>query len=202
MQVGIGMELLRKHYQATSHVFIPGGADMDPQFYGQRPHPKLGFTNASRDRRELELARRALKDKKPLFGICRGHQVITVAAGGTLVQDIGSEIKGGLNHRGTHHWIDIDPHSRLARLLGETRIQVNSLHHQATKEVPPGWKAVAWAPDGVIEAIEPEDPGLPVISVQFHPEMMYQQDPRFARLFEWFMKQRRRQDDGQHQPGQ
>jgi putative glutamine amidotransferase len=176
-----------KEYERATHIFIPGGADVDPQYYGEDPHPQLGFTSPHRDRLELTLTRWALEDNKPIFGICRGHQIITVAEGGTLYQDIPDQIPDALNHRSTNHPIEIAEDSQLAEILGTTQIIVNSLHHQAVKDVPPGWRAVAWAPDGVIEAIERDD--RTAISVQFHPEMMYHYDERFSKLFDWFLKQ-------------
>jgi putative glutamine amidotransferase len=179
---------LRERYDETSHVYIPGGSDIDPQFYGDNPHPNLGPTNERRDQRELKMVQWALEDDKPTFGICRGHQMITVAAGGTLYQDIPTQVDDAIQHRGgVMHEIEIAEDSRLAALLETTEIEVNSYHHQAVREVPPGWRAVAWAPDGVIEAIEHEE--KPVISVQFHPERMYQDDDRFRGLYHWFLNQ-------------
>lgn len=179
---------LRERYDETSHVYIPGGSDIAPQFYGDNPHPNLGPTNEHRDQRELKMVQWALEDDKPTFGICRGHQMITVAAGGTLYQDIPTQVDDAIQHRGgVMHEIEIAEDSRLAEILETTKIEVNSYHHQAVREVPPGWRAVAWAPDGVIEAIEHEE--KPVISVQFHPERMYQDDSRFRSLYHWFLNQ-------------
>ncbi len=112
--------------------------------------------------------------------------MITAAAGGTLFQDIPSEFEWDVGHRSNEHEISIAPDSQLAAILGTDWIEVNSLHHQATDEVPPGWRAVAWSEDGVIEAIE--HPDLPVVSVQFHPEMLRLHDDRFNRLFDRFME--------------
>jgi putative glutamine amidotransferase len=176
---------LRLAYEKSSRILIPGGADIHPSCYGHAEHTRLGYTRPERDRVEYLLASWALEDGKPIMGICRGHQMITAAAGGTLFQDIPSEFDWNVGHGSNDHGINIAPDSQLAAILGTDWIEVNSLHHQATDEVPPGWRAVAWSEDGVIEAIE--HPDLPVISVQFHPEMLRTRDKRFNRLFDRFM---------------
>jgi len=157
----------QKVYQRATHVLIPGGADIHPREYGERvtwARP----TAPERDQVELRLAHRALDDGKPLMGICRGHQVITVAAGGTLYQDI--EAGTGTAHPSRPHAIRVHPQSQIGRLLGPV-VRVNSYHHQAVKRVPAGWRVVAESLDGaVVEAIE--HPYLPVISVQWHPEVL------------------------------
>lgn len=157
----------RLAYRRATHVLIPGGADIAPSAYGEettwaRP------TAPQRDRVELPLAQRTLTEGKPLMGICRGHQVITVAAGGALYQDIGQEL--GVEHTARQHGIRVNPRSRVGQVLGVVA-QVNSFHHQAAKRAPAGWRVVAESLDGaVVEAIE--CPGLPVLSVQWHPEVL------------------------------
>ncbi len=167
----------QKVYRGVTHVLIPGGADIAPGEYGEKTtwaHP----TAPGRDRVELPLARRALADGKPLMGICRGHQVITVAAGGSLHQDIEHNL--GVAHTARQHGIRILPRSRLGRLAGSAA-WVNSYHHQAVKRVPAGWRVVAESLDGmVVEAIE--HPRLPVLSVQWHPEVLGDWE-----LFEMFL---------------
>lgn len=158
---------LNRAYSRASHILIPGGADIHPREYGEnvlwaRP------TAAERDRLELPLARRALAEGKPLMGICRGHQVITVAAGGTLYQDIRMDLR--MAHNVGSHIIRVHPQSRVGQVTGVVA-QVNSYHHQAVKRVPKGWRVVAESFEGaVVEAIE--HPALPVISVQWHPEVL------------------------------
>lgn len=158
---------LVKMYRRATHVLIPGGADVHPQEYGERV-TWAKPTALARDETELRLARMALKDGKPLMGICRGHQVITVAAGGALYQDI--EMDTGAPHPSRPHAIRLHPQSLIGQAMGSVAM-VNSYHHQAVKRVPRGWRVVAESTNGVVaEAIE--CPGLPVISVQWHPEVL------------------------------
>ena len=143
-----------------------GGDDIDPARYGEAPHPRLGAVSPERDTAELLLARWAFTDGKPLLGICRGLQVINVARGGSLWQDLPSDHSGSLNHYASatlqrwgtiDHPITLAEGSRLAGLLGTTAIGVNSLHHQAVKRLGMGLRVVGYAPDSVVEAIEGED---------------------------------------------
>jgi putative glutamine amidotransferase len=143
------------------------------------------------DTAELALARWALAEGKPVLGICRGQQCLNVAAGGTLFQDIPSEVVGALDHRveprdARAHELAVEPDSRLADLLGATRTAVNSLHHQAVREVAPGFVAVAWAPDGVIEGLERPDHPF-AVSVQFHPEELVPGHEPSERLVQRFV---------------
>jgi putative glutamine amidotransferase len=168
----------RKVYREATRILIPGGADIAPVEYGERT-TWARPTAPGRDLVELPLARRALADGKPLMGICRGHQVITVAAGGSLHQDIEMDMR--VRHPQRPHAIRLHPASRVGRLKG-TLAWVNSYHHQAVKRVPAGWRVVAESFDGtVVEAIE--HPTLPVLSVQWHPEVLGD-----WRLFEAFLK--------------
>ncbi len=167
-------EALRSLFDAVDALLLPGGADLQPATYGARPHPELGPVDPGLDETELQLARWALDEGKPVLGLCRGQQCLNVAAGGTLYQDIPSEITGALRHRHEErdtlvHDIRVEASSRLADLLGETELKVNSMHHQAVRDVAPGFRAVAHAPDGVIEGIERPDHPF-AVAVQFHPE--------------------------------
>lgn len=155
-------------YRVATHVLLPGGADIHPANYNQ-PVRHANQSNDRRDAIELTIADLAIIEGKPLFGICRGHQVITVAAGGTLYQDIWRDT--GNPHGRRVHTVNLTPKSLLAKFYGRTsHLIVNSLHHQAVKKVPAGWKVTARAVDGTIEGIG--HPNLPVISVQWHPELM------------------------------
>jgi putative glutamine amidotransferase len=148
-----------------------------------------------RDELELTVARWAVRDDLPVFGICRGHQVLNVALGGTLVQDIPEQLGSPLTHdipdgtpRSTRiHDVTIDQNSRLASILGETQIHVNSLHHQSVEKVAPNVVVTAHSPDGVVEAIEAPDRHF-VLSVQWHPEDLYQDDEAMLRLFTAFVQ--------------
>lgn len=174
-------------------LLLSGGADMDPQLYGEQPHPKSGAVSPERDETELALTRVALQRNMPVLGICRGHQVLAVAAGGTLWQDISTQISGSLKHvqEGPRwfasHRVRVEPGTRLAAVLG-TEFLVNSYHHQAVKELPPGgWIASAAADDGIYEALE--HPGRRfALSVQWHPENFTARDYNFDALFRTFVE--------------
>jgi len=178
---------------AVAHgVVLAGGGDVHPRHFGEEPRPGLGPVDPERDELELWLIRRALPGI-PLLGICRGMQVLVVALGGRAVQDLG-ETRGGdrLLHRQTApaafgwHSVDLDPQSRLAVLLGRTRLFVNSFHHQAVAEpLPPGVVAVARAPDGVVEAVEVEGASF-AVGVAWHPELLRDEDGASSLLFAAF----------------
>lgn len=167
-------EMLR----AGSALVLTGGQDIDPDLFGQTPHPKLGPVNPVRDGMDLALAREALRRGLPMLGICRGAQVMNVAAGGGLIQDIPSEVSNAYLHNVgaprecPTHWVDIVPGTLLHRIVGETRLKVNSFHHQACAPVAPGFVQSASSGDGVVEAIERGDGGF-ALGVQWHPECMY-----------------------------
>lgn len=185
------MDSLRSLFESIDGLLLPGGADIQPSTYGAEPHPKLGGVDASLDDTELRLARWALAEQVAVLGICRGQQTLNVAAGGTLYQDIPSELPDALTHRveprnAIAHDIHVEADSRLADLLGATDIPVNSLHHQAVREVAPGFEVVARAPDGVIEGLERPDHPF-AVSVQFHPEELVPGHEASERLFTRFI---------------
>src|SRR3954469_24562873 len=138
---------LRGVYEALDGVFLPGGADIDPVSYGREPHPLCDRTDPARDRVELALARWALEDGKPVLGVCRGMQLINVAAGGSLYQDLAEQMPGSIKHdyfpyNGSGftrdylaHEVDVQPGTRLAKLFGAGRLGVNSMHHQGVREI-------------------------------------------------------------------
>lgn len=174
-------------------VLIPGGPDVDPRLYHQQPRPKLGEVCPRRDeidRLVVEYVRE--RPELPVLGICRGAQSMNVFAGGTLTQDIGSEVEGALKHSQSAprwyptHDINVAEASRLREILGTDRLSVNSFHHQAVAQAAEGFRAVAHAEDGVIEAIEREDAPF-CIGLQCHPELMAPRDERIARIFEAFV---------------
>lgn len=181
-------ELTACWLERVDGLLLAGGADVDPNHYGEDPLPRLGRITPERDGAELALVRDALAAGMPILGICRGLQVLCVAAGGTLLQDIPSQVPGALKHRqqappwyGTHD-VAVEAGTLLARLLGEGPLRVNSFHHQAVDLVPPGFQAAAAAPDGVVEAVEKGD-GSFILGVQWHPETMAAYQPRFMALF-------------------
>lgn len=162
-------------------VLFTGGVDVDPSFYGHDRHPQLGSVNNERDTFELMLFRKAFERGIPIFGICRGMQLINVAMGGTLVQDIPSELTSDIRHlqeeRGTQgtHSVNIEKGSTGARMFGQTTLSVNSFHHQCIQRPAPQLKVTGRSPDGVPEVVE----GYPkhkIFGVQFHPEIFAARD--------------------------
>ncbi len=190
-------EVLATHYQLCDALLLAGGEDVHPSFYGVEPHPKLGKPNPFQDEVELVLARRAAADCMPILGICRGVQLLNVALGGTLYQDIPAEIPGALNHEESTgrrdmaylaHPITLEGDSWLAGQLDADELMVNTLHHQALHEVAAGLRVVGRAPDGVVEAVEGGGPGF-VVGVQCHPEELWERaDRRWARMFAGFVE--------------
>ncbi len=178
-------------------VLLTGGGDVDPALYGETAHASFEAAEPGRDRFEIDLVRASLEADLPILGICRGMQVINVALGGTLLQDIPSMLNGAL-----HHWVPeprfaiahevwVTKNSQLWSLMRDTleggdTCQVNSRHHQAVRTVPSGWEVSATAPDGVIEAIE--HTGRPFcLAVQWHPENFWRTG-EFRPLFEAFVE--------------
>lgn len=167
---------------------LSGGPDLAPAAYGAKPHVELGSTEPRLDAFEYRVAREAFRLDMPILGICRGVQTLNVARGGTLHQHLPDVVGDAIAHRQIEdgrlptHPVDILPASRLATLLGTTRMNVNSFHHQAVDRLGSGLRPCAWAPDGTIEAIE--DPGRPlVLGVQWHAETL-QAAPGQLALFE------------------
>ena len=166
---------------------LTGGADVDPALYGEERAIETEFVDPDRDHLELPLARAAHERGMPILAICRGQQVLNVALGGTLVQHLESHPRGESDgDRGqVLHSMRLDPHSVLGELLGES-LEVNSLHHQAVRDVAPGLRAVGWSEDGVVEALESERGN--VLSVQCHPEELVGSQPWARRLFAAFVE--------------
>jgi putative glutamine amidotransferase len=155
---------------------LSGGEDVDPAHYGQAPHPDLGDVDPQRDVFELAIFRDARAHGLPVLAICRGIQLVNVAMGGTLWQDIPSERPRALRHAQaaqrddrTHH-VDLTPGSRLAKSLGGTSCEVNSFHHQSIRDLASGLIITGRAPDGEIEGVESTDDGPWLLAVQWHPE--------------------------------
>jgi gamma-glutamyl-gamma-aminobutyrate hydrolase PuuD len=169
---------------------LTGGADVEPARYGQDPHPTVYGTDPLLDAFEIALVDAALERELPVLSICRGHQVLNVALGGTLDQHI-SDRPSDVNHGdpasgpgGIDHDVTIKAGSRLADALGVTRCSARSHHHQAVADLAPKAIATAWADDGVLEGFELEDGW--VVSVQWHPEATATDDPIQQRLFTAF----------------
>ncbi len=174
-------------------LLLSGGTDVDPLLFGETPHSALGRVERPRDPFEMELAREAVRRDMPVLGICRGLQVLNVALGGTLIQDLPSDIAGALVHETGDdrlfigHDVVIRNGSRLADLLGTTRVGVNSFHHQAAKGLGGGLSVSATSPDdGVVEGLEMTDRKF-VMAVQWHPENFWQTSNAFDGLFTGFV---------------
>ncbi|MFZ4616987.1 MAG: gamma-glutamyl-gamma-aminobutyrate hydrolase family protein [Rectinemataceae bacterium] len=180
---------------AVDGLLVTGGSDLAPDLYGEADGGHLGSVMRERDLFELALVREAQRKRVPTFGICRGHQVINVALGGSLYQDLGTQLEGALRHSGNagehrdslSHAIEIVDEARLLSRDSfpsdpEGRFLVNSFHHQAIKALAPGLFVTARAPDGVIEAFETREDWW-LLGVQFHPEKAVRLHPCFLRLF-------------------
>ncbi|HAI20316.1 MAG TPA: peptidase C26 [Clostridiales bacterium UBA8153] len=167
-------------------ILLSGGVDVDPVHFQEEPLPQLGRVCPDRDRAELRLTRKVLEAGLPILGICRGAQLLNVAAGGSLCQDIPTQVRSSLKHSQTAprwhptHAVNLEAGGITRRLLGVPSIRVNSFHHQAVGRPAPGFAVTARAGDGVIEAIE--GPGF-TVGIQWHPECMWEKDPIFLGLF-------------------
>lgn len=170
-------------------LFTGGDFDIHPKFYRERPHPKLGRVNQERTEFEHFVFRRAFRRAVPILGICGGMQLVNVAMGGSLFQDIQSQHPAARTHRGPkrlRHRVRVEPGSLLANVLRRRELTVNSTHHQAVKHLGKGLAACAHSPDGLVEAIE--CPALPfLLGVQWHPERL-RIDISQRRIFHAFVK--------------
>lgn len=171
-------------------VLLPGGGDIEPSVYRGSMHETMYGIDPDRDRVELFVARQAAEMGKPMLAICRGHQILNVALGGTLWEDVQAFMPQAIRHNyfkkfpRNHlaHSVTAVPDSHIAHLMGKTEIHVNSLHHQGVRDLAPGLRATAVAPDGLVEGAE--IPGHPfAVSVQWHPENLIYDDPAMLSLF-------------------
>lgn len=195
---GSDAETLRRLYELLDGLLLTGGEDVAPERYGERvEHPDLVQVVPERDAAEFQLLDWALADRLPLLAICRGVQVLNVKLGGSLYQDLARDRPGALRHNQAGetprqeptHPVTVLPGSFLADVVGAERLLVNSLHHQAIKALAPSLFPVAYAPDGVIEAVEANDPDPPafLLGLQWHPEELVGRDPAARRLFDAFV---------------
>jgi putative glutamine amidotransferase len=189
----------RAMYDALDGILFPGGADLDPDSYGAERTPLCDRSDPPRDLLELVVVRWAMEERKPLLGVCRGLQILNVAAGGTLYQDIGAEFPGAVKHDyfpGQGHARDHLAHtvrleaatSLLAEIYGASEVAVNSLHHQGIARLGEGLVVTAVAADGLVEAVErPLADEHFAVAVQWHPEALYAVDEASRRLFAAFI---------------
>lgn len=188
---------LRAIYERLDGLFLTGGVDVDPGRYGETKLEQCGHTDLDRDAVEFQLLEWSMADRKPVLAVCRGFQVVNVACGGTLFQDVPSQCPAMIKHdhfpqatgdpsrRYLAHEIRVEPSTRLGRCLGADRVTVNSMHHQGIKTLAPSLCASAWAPDGLIEGVEGRN-GQYIVAVQWHPEEITDQ-PGQRRLFTEFL---------------
>lgn len=171
-------------------LILTGGGDVDPSTYGREPQPSISGLDTDRDRFEIQLVLAARERAVPVLAICRGLQVANVTFGGDLIVDIPTEVPGDVGHRASEsvdlatHSLRLDRNSRLARLVGDDTAHVNSSHHQAALRIGEGMRAVAWAADGIVEAIETIDDRWWLLGVQWHPEQPPREELAARRPFE------------------
>ena len=175
-------------------ILLPGSdSDVDPLRYGQQPHPALGSVHKIKDETDLLIIDAAERKQIPLFAICFGMQVLNVSRGGTLIQDIRSQLPGAIKHEQgvprerPSHSVRVAAGSKLNEIIKSEDLAVNSHHHQAIETLGADLVATAWSSDKVIEAIEDPRPDRFVIAVQWHPELGWQNDAFSQRLFNSFV---------------
>jgi len=182
---------LKTLYQKCDGILFAGGGDVDPALYGEKPHPSLDGVCRDRDTCEILLSRWCFEDKKPLLALCRGMQVLNVALGGKLYQDLPSQLPSKVSHRATDdlaHDLKLNPDSRLAGYLKMTEIKVNSRHHQALSTLSPQLRAIGVSADGVVEAVEAKGEQF-LCGLQCHPEdLCFGPLPEWRRLFSQFVQ--------------
>lgn len=174
---------------AVNGLILSGGGDVDPFYFGEAPIPAGGEICPGRDRFEISLARQALADNIPILGICRGMQVLNIAAGGDIYQDIGQLEGKVIKHfqqaprwHPTHE-VTVSGGTLLSSICGDRTMRVNSFHHQAVRKPAPGFIISARSPDGLAEAIESVNLSF-LLGIQWHPETMWKRYPAFLKLFE------------------
>jgi putative glutamine amidotransferase len=198
--LGLSDEDMQAIFNRIDGILLPGGGDVEPGNYNGQKNKRLRGVDPTRDRTEIFMTRAAVNQRKPIFAICRGIQVMNVALGGTLWEDIKSLMPDTLEHDlpahmpGNHlsHEVSLVTGSDVAAQMGKTTSWVNSMHHQAIRNIAKELEVTASAPDDVIEAAEV--PGHPfAIGVQWHPEVLIGDDPAMLDLFKGFVKAATRQ---------
>jgi len=171
----LGAELAAAALEQIDGLLLSGGADIDPARFGAAPSPALGSVEPARDAFEFALLQTALARRLPILAVCRGMQLVNVAAAGSLWQDLPTEHPGQIRHRQAEprttptHAVRIEGGTRTASILG-SRLRTNSSHHQAIRELGRGLRATGWADDGIVEALESDDAAQWLVGVQWHPE--------------------------------
>lgn len=173
---------------------LSGGRDLNPELYGESPGPHTKvIQHPRRESTDKALINKVLERRMPLLAICLGFQEVNVHRGGSLYQDTFTEVDNHEVHRigdgyTARHVVTLKPDSLIARVVGTNEVETNSAHHQAVKDLAPGFFATGWAADGVIESYQSDDQDLPLLAVQWHPEM--EKDDRVGlNLFRWLVSQ-------------
>ncbi len=193
--------LLTEWSNLIDGLILSGGEDINPTFYNQSAHEKLQEISAIRDRFEIDLFNKVLPTNKKILGVCRGHQLINVAMGGTLIQDIPSIKPSLIAHSSNEdkwftkgHAINIQPNTKLYKMFNQSYTHVNTIHHQAIDRIAEDLEVSASADDGIIEACESKK-YINLLSVQWHPETMWQSLSEISadekennlKLFKWLV---------------
>jgi putative glutamine amidotransferase len=188
--------------EALDGILLPGSdSDVDPLRYGQQPHPELGSVQKIKDETDLLIIDAAERRQLPLFAICFGMQVLNVSRGGTLIQDIRSQLPGAIKHEQgvprdrPSHSVKVEAGSKLNEILKTEDLLVNSHHHQAIETLGADLVATSWSSDGVIEALEDPRADRFLIAVQWHPELGWRDDRFSQRLFDSFVAHARKTVD-------
>lgn len=205
LPVSLDDEVIDAMLSTVDGLIMTGGEDYDPvKWYGEEPKREMKIINGERDEFDVKMVRAAVAKGIPVLGICRGEQGLAVALGGSLWQDIPTDVAGNVKHNQVPtpssyptHSIFIEKGSGLASMFGVDKLVVNSFHHQAIKRMPKGLKAVAHAADGVVEAVERDgriegfkDGGAWIMGVQFHPEeLIYAGDTSYLPIFKALVKE-------------
>lgn len=191
--INTDVEAIRRQIEAMDGIVISGGYDVNPMCYGEEPTDKQGFTFPEIDEFDLEAVKYANELNKPMLGICRGLQIMNVAFGGTLYQDMSFNKEACVKHTQSAkrndptHTVETVKGTILNSILGDTNC-INSFHHQSVKKVAEGFKVSAHAKDNVVEAIEMENKGF-VVGVQWHPEMMVKNSEAMLNIFKTLVKE-------------
>lgn len=182
------LEVCKKFAETLDGLIIPGGADVSPMFYGEQPVKEVTYIRADNDRFEFEILKLCLEAKKPILGICRGMQLINVAFGGTLWQDIPSQIPDAMGHlqdsslrNEPFHTVNLEEGSRIAKIVGADSVDTTTYHHQCIKDLAEGLKVTGKTSDGIIEVVEGTESDI--IAVQWHPEGLACKNEGILNLF-------------------
>jgi putative glutamine amidotransferase len=191
------METMNEIFTRLDGVFLTGGVDVEPSYYGESKLPICGATDPTRDSVESSLLKFAMAKHLPVLAVCRGLQILNVACGGTLYQDVASQVPAALKHdyfptpanpsrKYLAHDVTVKQGTRLGAIMASAVVPVNSMHHQAIKDLAPTLLATAFAPDGIIEGVEGTN-GQYLVAVQWHPEELTETQPEMKRLFSTFI---------------